>query len=176
MKRSFELSHHRWANVWPDEALPAAYTVSSVVRKVLRPTVAIDEGRMIAGVEVRIPHGLIAPYALLGAELVEAEVDGLEVIVFVNEVGAWFPESLAGQSGDVKIGLPDEYANAVINGVAKAAEAVGAPARRKLRFGRAAHGVVNSPHWVFEKASGIVLRLLMLPAVDLDDQVDGLLG
>jgi hypothetical protein len=98
------------------------------------------------------------------------------VIVFVNEVGAWFPESLAGQSGDVKIGLPDEYADAVINGVAKAAEAVGAPTRRKLRFAWAAHDRVGSSRWIFEKASGIVLRLLTLPTSDLNERVEGLFG
>jgi ribosomal protein L7/L12 len=77
------------------------------------------------------------------------------VIVFVNEVGVPFPMSLAGQSDEVKIGLPDEYADAVINGVARAAEAVGAPARRKLRFGWAAHGLVGSSPSIFEGASKI---------------------
>jgi hypothetical protein len=77
---------------------------------------------------------------------------------------------------DVKIGLPDEYANAVIKGVAKATETVGAPTRQQLRFGWAAYGRVGSSQWIFEKASGIVLRLLMLRSGDLDDQVHGLFG
>jgi hypothetical protein len=139
------------------------------------PKVVIDAGRTTAGVEVRIPHGPMASYALLGAELVEADVDGLEVTVFVNEVGVPFPASLAVQPDEVKVGLLHEYADAVISGVAKAAEAIGAPTRRKLRFGWA-HGLASSSPWVFEKASGIVLRLLMLPSGDLNDQVTGLFG
>jgi hypothetical protein len=56
------------------------------------------------------------------------------------------------------------------------AEAVGAPTKRKLRFGWAAHGNVSSSPWVFEKASGIVLQLLTMPSAGPDDQVHGLFG
>jgi hypothetical protein len=174
MKHSIELSRHRRANVWLDEAPPAAYTAAFVVTKVVVPKVAIHAARRIAGVEVRIPHGPMASYALLGGELVEADVNGLEVIVFVNHVGVPFPASLAGPPDEVKIGLPNEYADAVISGVAKVAEMVGAPTNRKLRFGWAAHGLVGSSQWVFEKASGIVLQLLMLPSADLDDRIRAL--
>jgi hypothetical protein len=58
----------------------------------------------------------------------------------------------------------------VISGVANVAKAVGAPTRRKLRLGWAAHLVGSSP-WIFEKASGIVLQLLTLPSGDLDDGI-----
>lgn len=46
-------------------------------------------------------------------------MDGLEVIVSVNEVGVPFPASIAATIDDVKIGLPGKYANAVISGIAK---------------------------------------------------------
>jgi hypothetical protein len=173
MKRSFELSRSRRANVWFDEAPPAAYTASSIVTKAVTPMAAIDAARTIAGVEVLIPRGSIH-YALLGGELVEADVDGLEVSVFVNEAGAPFPTPLAGPPEKVRIGLLHEYADAVISGVTKVAETSGAPTRRQLRFGWAAHGLVGSSPWVFERASGIVLQLLMLRSDGLDDQVDGL--
>jgi hypothetical protein len=118
----------------------------------------------------------MASYALLGGELVEADVDGLKVIVFVNEVGVPFPASLAGLPDEAKIGLPDEYADAVISGVAQVVEEVGAPTKRQLRFGWAAHSLVGSSPWVFEKASGIVLQLLTLPSGHLDNQAHGLFG
>jgi hypothetical protein len=44
MKRSFELSRHRRANVWLDEAPPAAYIAASVMTKVVVPRVAIYAG------------------------------------------------------------------------------------------------------------------------------------
>jgi hypothetical protein len=176
MKRSMELSHHRRANVWLDEAPPAAYAGASVVTKMVVPRVVVHPVRESAGVEIGIPHGPMASYALLGGELVEADVDGLEVIVFVNEGGVDFPTSLAGTPDRVKTGLLDEYANAVISGVAKVAEAVGAPTNRKLRFRWAAHGVVGSSPSIFERTSGIVLQLLTLPGTGLDDRIRALFG
>jgi len=160
--------------VWLDEAPPAAYTASSIVTKAVTPKAAIHAARTIAGVEVIIPRGSIH-YALLGGELVEADVDGLEVSVFVNAAGAPFPTSLAGPPEKVRIGLLHEYADAVIRGVTKVAETSGAPTRQQLRFGWAAHGLVGSSPWAFEKASGIVLQLLTLPSGDLNDLV-GLFG
>jgi hypothetical protein len=176
MKYSLELSSYRHANVWLDEAPPAAYTASSVVTKVVMPKVAIDAARRIAGVEIETPPGP-SSYALLGAELVEADVDGLEVIVLVNEVGVRFPESLA-MSDEVKIGLRNEYVGAVFRGVAGVAEAVGAPTKRRLRFRWAAHGLVGSSQRTFEKASGVVLQLLMLSSSleDLEDRIRTLVG
>jgi hypothetical protein len=171
MKHSLNLSRHRRANVWLDEAPPAAYTASSVVTKVVTPNVAIDPARRIAGVEFMFPRGPMPADALLGAELVEANVDGLEVIVSVNEVGVPFPASVAVKSDEVKIGLLSEYADAVISGIAKVAETIGAPKRRSLRFGRAAHGLVGSSPRVFEEVSGIVLQMFILPDASLDNGI-----
>src|SRR5215831_7741043 len=59
---------------------------------------------------------------LLGGELIEADADGLEVIIFVNEVGVPFPASLARELDEVKTGLLDDYVDDVIRGVARVAE------------------------------------------------------
>jgi hypothetical protein len=161
--------------VWLDEAPPAAYAVSSAVTKVVTPKTAIHAARRIAGVEFMFPQGPTAAYAVLGAELVEANVDGLEVIVSVNEVSVPFPASIAARIDDVKIGLPGEYADAVISGVAKIAETIGAPKKQSLRFGWAAHGLVGSSPRAFEQASGIVLQLLML-SCGLEGRIRALFG
>ena len=104
----------------------------------------------------------MASYALLGAELTESDMDSLEVVVSVNSAGNPFSPSLA-LKPEVKVGLSDEYVNAVIAGVEKAVEASGAPTRSALRFRWAAHGLVGSSPWIFEKTSGFVVQLLMLP-------------
>ena len=72
--------------------------------------------------------------------------------------------------------MPNEYRDAVIRGVTKVAEEVGAPTKRKLRFGWAAHSLVSSSSWMFEKASAIVLQLLTLPSGGSDDQIRALFG
>ena len=76
---SFELSRNRRVNVWLDEALPAYFEVSSVQSRIVKPKEIISPPRRIAAIEFNIPYGPKASYALLGAELVKAEVDGLEV-------------------------------------------------------------------------------------------------
>jgi hypothetical protein len=164
MKYSFELSGHRRANVWLEEAPPAAYTASSVEAKTVKPRVAIDATRRVVGVEVSFPHGPKSSYALLGAELVEANVAGLEISVSVNSVGAPFSASLAQKLNEVKIGLPNEYAGAVVRGAVRCAEEVGAPVQRKLWFRWAAHGFVNSSPYIFEQVSEMVLRFLTIPS------------
>jgi hypothetical protein len=176
MMRSFELSHYRRANVWLDEAPPANFAATSVVTRLVTPKVAAEASRPRAGVELYIPRGPRTSYGLLGAELVEAEVDSLEIVVSVNKARFPFQPSLASKSDEVKVGLLDEYASAVIGGAVKVAEAVGAPTKAVLRFRWAAHGLVSSSPSIFETASEIVLQLLMLPEGASDDQIRALLG
>jgi hypothetical protein len=160
VKHSLQLSRHRRANVWMDEALPADFNASHFVTKMVEPKIATNARRRIAGLELYIPQGGKFSYALLGAELVSADVSGLEVIVSVNEAGVPFVDPLVGN--DVSLGLLEEYADAVINGAATVAETVGAPSMEKLWFRWAAHSVVSSSRGAFEMLSGIVLRLLLL--------------
>lgn len=171
VKRSFELSRFRRANVWINEVPPAEFMAVSIVRRTLKPKATINATSQKVGVEIYIPHGSKASYGVLGAELVESETDGLEIIVSVNNGGNPFRPSLASKSDEVIVGLLDEYADAVIGGIIKAAEVVGAPTNASLRFRWAAHGLVGSSHSIFESASAIVLQLLLLPKEPSDEQI-----
>ena len=97
------------------------------------------------------------------------------MVVSVNTLGFPFQPSLALQPDEAKVGLPDEYANAVIDGVSKIAETLGAPSRASLRFRWAAHGLVGSSSSIFERISGIVVRLLTLPEDASEEQLAALL-
>lgn len=174
MKFSFNMSGHRRANVWLDEEPPTAYRASSVESKIVKPRTLIEAKRRIAAVEVIIAHGARSSYAFLGAELLKADLEGLEVVVSVNKAGAPFAASLAGKLDEVRIGLPDEYAKAVVSGAVKIAEAVGTPMSRKLWFRWAAHGFVSSSPAIFEQVSGTVLQLLTLSSA-ADDQIRALI-
>ncbi len=77
---------------------------------------------------------------------------------------------------EVKAGLLDEYANAVVAGVGKGAETRGVPTRAAPRFRWAAHGLVGSSPSVFEKVSGLVVQILMLPKSATNEQLVALLG
>jgi hypothetical protein len=176
MMHSFALSRHRRANVWLDEAPPADFTASSMVTRMVMPKVVVHPSRRIAGIEINIPHGPRASYALLGAELVDSDVDGLEVIVSVGAEGLPFAPSLALKSDDVKIGMLDEYADAVVAGIGRLAESSGLPANVSLRFRWAAYGLVGSSPSVFADVSGFVARLLTLPKDASERQVEALFG
>lgn len=175
MMHFFEMPRHRRAKVWLDEAPPADFTATSLVSRIVQPRVLVLATRQIAGVELNIAHGPKASYGLLGAELVEANVDGLEVVVSVNTVGFPFRPSLALQPEESKVGLLDEYSNAVIAGVVKAAESIGAPRRASLRFRWAAHGLVGSSSSMFERLSGILVQLLTLSRDASTEDIQALL-
>ena len=62
--------------------------------------------------------------------------------------------SLALMPDEVKIGMTDEYAGAVV---------IGLPTNLSLRFRWAAYGLVGSSPLAFEKVSGFIVQLLALP-------------
>ncbi len=171
---SFELQRHRHATAWLDEAPPADFSATSLVRRVLRPQRVVAASRRIAGAELNIPHGPRASYGLLGAELVDARADGLEVVVSINKVGHPLERSLALQPDKVNVGLLEEYANAVIDGVAKTAESSGLPTNASLQFRWAAHDIVGSSSSIFERVSAIVMGLLLLPQNASNEQIEAL--
>lgn len=171
MMRSFELSRHRRARVWLDEAPPAGFVGTIIASRVLLPKRSVEAARTMAGIEVNIPHGPRASYALLGCELVETNEEGLEVLVSANNAGVAFQGSLALQPDEVKVGLPQEYTEAVIAGVSRVAESDGAPTRAAVQFRWAANGRVGSSGSVFAKVSELLIRLLMLPRSASDQEI-----
>ena len=171
MRYSLELSRRRRANIWLDEAPPATFKASSELTRIVKPKIRIASSRKLAAIELNVPHGPMASYGLLGAELIDADVEGLKVIVPINSIGSRFTPSLALKSEDVRIGLLEEYASAVFTGVEKLAESSGLPTNLAMRFSWAAHGSVSSSRSVFENVSGLVARLLALSNVPSEEQV-----
>jgi hypothetical protein len=140
----------------------------------VKPKIRIAASRKLAAIEINIPHGPVASYALLGAELADADVEGLKVIVPISSIGSRISPSLAPKSEEVRLGLPEEYASAVFKGVEKLAESNGLPTNMAMRFSWAAHGEVSSSRSVFENVSGLVVRLFALPDVPSKGQVSAI--
>lgn len=163
MVLELEFPRGRRARVWLDESPPAAFVPTSIVTGLVTPKLVVAASRRIAAVELSVSHGPRASYGLLGAALVALDVQGLDVQIFVNDVGPPYHESISSPPDEVQIGLPAEYSGAVLNGVLKMAEVSGAPDGFSLQFGWATHARVGSSPDIFERVSGLVLRLLMLP-------------
>jgi hypothetical protein len=160
---NFALSRHRRAKVWLDEAPPAEFIASFTMTRIVRPEQTVVPLRTIAAIEMMIPHGPFASYALLGGELVPSEADGLEVMLPMSATGRPFAPSLALQTDDVRTGIPEEYADAVFAGIERASGSIGIPVKSSLRFRWAAHGLVGSSSSMFNRAAGLVVQLLTLP-------------
>lgn len=130
----------------------------------------------MAGVELRIDHGPRSSYALLGGEIEGGRADVLQVVVSLADAGRPFPGSLALAPDDVRVGLPDEYATAVLAGVAHVAELTGVPTAATLRFRCAAHALVGSSPAAFQRASELVLRLLAAPRAITEAELRAVVG
>lgn len=168
---SLGLSHHRRANIWLDKAPTATFKASSELTRIVKPKIRINISRKLAAIEINIPYGPMASYALLGAEVVNADVEGLKVIVPINSIGSRITPSLALRSEEVRLGLLEEYASAVFAGVESLAESNGLPTNMAIRFSWAAHGSVGSSQSAFENVSRLVVRLLALPSVPSKEQI-----
>jgi hypothetical protein len=58
-------------------------------------------------------------YAFLGAELAALALDGLEVVVPINGMGSSCASSLVSKLDNVRLGMTEEYAEAVFGGSKK---------------------------------------------------------
>jgi hypothetical protein len=175
MIRSFKLSRYRLAKVWLDEAPHASFLASSTVVRMLQPTARLEASCGIAVIELLIPQGPKASYALIGGELIKSDAHDFEVFASVASDGMPYSASLASRVDEVTVGLPNEYADAVFKGAERIADTIGAPTKAALQFKWAAHGRVGSSPWIFEKASGLVLQLLVSPNDAIEQQIEAAL-
>jgi hypothetical protein len=112
-----------------------------------------------------IPVGGRILYGLLGAQFIPNNSGNfsIEVLVSTNTESV-FQQSIAANLDKVRVGLPREYSQSVIDGVLysldkKSLEILGSGV---LRFDKAAHGEIGSSNKFFRKIAATVVQLLML--------------
>jgi hypothetical protein len=154
-----QLSRHRRARVWFGEAPNAGYSPTAVVRRVVSTGDTKPAAAKLAAIELMVPRGAIATYGLLGAELLDDGEGVGAVCVGVNRTGFPMQQSLAPMSDDVRVGLLDEYAEAVVSGVERVVNE-GWHFKGELTFRWAAHSAVGSSPAFFLELSVWVARLL----------------
>jgi hypothetical protein len=168
---SLDVNAYTRVNIWLDEPPPATFESSSELKRIVKPKTAISASRRVAGIEINSYSGPMVLYALLGAELIHADVEGLEVIVPINSRGARFISSLARKTEDVRLGLLEGYAAALIAAVEKFAVRDRIPTNMAIRFSWAAHGLFGSSPAFFGIIGGLVVRLLTMPSVVSREQL-----
>jgi len=167
-----QLSRHRRARVWFDEVPGAGYSPTTVIRRVVSAGATPALPRL-AAVELMVPRGATLAYGLLGAEWLDKGEEVGTVSVAVNRTGFPMKEPLVPQSEDVRIGLLDEYADAVFTHVEQLVHE-GWRFGGELSFRWAAHSAAGSSEWIFSELSGLVARLLRCTAVPSEDDVIGM--
>lgn len=170
MMRALGLSRHRRARVWLGELPNAEYLPTDFIRRVVSVGSASPPAGRVAAIELMVPHGPNASYGLLGAELLESgRIDG-ELSVAVSGTGLPMLESLAAMPDDVRIGLPNEYANAVVSGVERVVNA-GWRFEGELTFRWAAHAAVGSSSAFFAELAALVAGLLAKRSPPSEDEL-----
>jgi hypothetical protein len=95
------------------------------------------------GIEAFVPRGGMAEYGLLSVEFQPTEGRALQIEVPHSEMGgAPWVDTLAGKVDDVRLGLPQEYAIAVVTSMSSAS--AGRYRSGVLRVTDAVHGMVGS--------------------------------
>jgi hypothetical protein len=150
----------RQARVWLRETPNWTYEAETVLTGEQQATeVHLRESRYVA-VELLVPAGARAHYGGLGATFVPSSAKLLAIEVPVSSTeGPAIPESLANQVDSVHVGLPGEYAKAILESMTSAHAAQLLPGGT-VRVCGALHGVAGSSPWFFQVLSRVALTLL----------------
>lgn len=150
------------ARLWPEPG-PARFPPIGELCGALATTVAPTEA-WSAGVvlEAYVPRGARAEYGLLGLAW-EREEAGLKIVVpYSSADGAPLPDALAHGADDVRVGLPVEYAAAVLDALI----AAGPHPAGRIRVCAAAHGHVGSSSRFFARLATAAVALMRLGTDD----------
>ena len=123
---------------------------------------------VIVGLEALVPRGGFAQYGLLELAFLPDDLDRLQLEVPYSSItGTAWPGALAGSLDEVRLGLPKEYAPAVLASLSSAVE--GRIPSGVLRIVAAAHGLVGSSPRFFEKIARAAVELALLDGDEVPD-------
>lgn len=144
-----------------DSTLRAAPTAAP-----LRPSVTL---------EAFIPTGARALYGLVGFTVHARDDRTVRLVVpYCGDLGNSWTDSLARKFDDVRIGLPAQYADAVLGGATAAA--TGRSPSATIEVVEAAHGAVGSSRALFAKLAMSAVELLTDEGPRDDEQLAAFLS
>ena len=167
--QKIELDFHSKAYIWMDSNPGIIYSASEVLTKEVCTDLPRKSDRKQAALEILIPVGARFLYGLLGAEFIPNDSGkfSLEVLLSTNNASI-FQQSIASELDLVRVGLPREYSQSVVEGALqslnnKSLETLGCGV---LQFNQAAHGEIGSSNKFFCQIAGTVVQLLTLNPVE----------
>jgi hypothetical protein len=161
---ALNLDRYTKARVWWGELPDLRYNALRLGERTLEAQGAALANARCAAVELFIPTGTRFLYGILGAAFSPVDIGRLLVQVAVSaEDGERVATSLAGRVDDVRVGLPQEYTEAVLEG-ATGMDEIHRLGPGVVRFDVAAHGRISSAQVIFRRLARTVMRLLCLDA------------
>ena len=173
--QDIELGFHRKARVWiydkPQILYPAIETVSLDIERSLSRN---SQKEKTGALEILIPVGGRFFYGLLGAEFIPNDSGNFTVEVLIStDQERIYKQSIASKLDQIRVGLPSEYSQSVINGIT---EPLNKETLRKLgsgllRFNQGAYSNVGSSNKIFRHIATTVVQLLMVQRGSNDQEV-----
>ena len=168
--RVLKLGKYGRARVWIRELPGAAYPSAKTFTHAVAAVASSENKLMLAAVEVFVPVGPRSMYGLLGGQWTSGTTNQLSVDVSIAAAdGQLFSDNLAGKGDEVRVGLPAEYAQAVLAGVDLAKSEMNTLAAGKLSINCAAHGAIGSCEAVYKHLAVILVKLLNAASVEPSD-------
>lgn len=174
--QTIDLGFHSQARVWLKDSLPIIiYPALNIITQDIQTGLTCKSGTRQAALEIFIPVGPRVCYGLLGAKFIPNDSGRLSVEVRVStENESIFSSSMAATVDTVKIGLPEEYSQSVIEGIVnsltnpKMIEILGSGV---IGIEQAAHGELSSSKKMFRNIAATLTRLLLLEQSSHQDEV-----
>ncbi|XXY54997.1 hypothetical protein WME91_28095 [Sorangium sp. So ce269] len=160
------------ARVWVSGSATSGVEFTDVVsRSFVAARIGAPEHPVVT-VEALVPRGPLAEYGLLGLAYQSTTSESYRIEVgYSNNEGMRWDGSLAATIDDVRLGLPEEYSQAIFQALSSAVATKLSPG--VLRLAEAAHGAIGSSPNFFAKLAFAAAELMF---VDVSDASDELLG
>lgn len=173
--QTIDLGFHSQARVWLKDSLPFIYPALDIISQDIQTGLACKSETRQAALEIFIPVGPRVCYGLLGAKFSPNPSGKLSVKVRVStENESIFSSSMAATVDTVKIGLPEEYSQSVMEGIVnsltdpKLIETLGSGV---IAIEQAAYGEISSSKKMFRNIAATVIQLLLLDEASCQDEV-----
>jgi hypothetical protein len=158
------------ARVWIDQHPTLAFEATHEMTRTFVASQRIGSKRR-AGVELFVPAGARANYALICGSFAPDDLGRLILQLPVSSAGgeqlSW---ALAARVDEVRIGLPEEYAQSVLGAGSEAAEMLGSGT---LIFAPTAHAIVGSSPRIFSQATFALVDIMALSPESVTNELLG---
>ncbi|HEX7965242.1 MAG TPA: hypothetical protein VF651_05955 [Gammaproteobacteria bacterium] len=161
--RTLQLPYSAKARIWIGDLPRAGYPARDTLRRTYAALGSANGTKAVGAVEVIRAVGRPSSYGLLGGELVlDASSDFRVTVHTAMPHGSSYADTIAAGPEHVRVGLLEEYAEGVFEGVELAKNHVSFDFAGELTVNRAAHSDVESSQIMFKHLSLVLMKMLCM--------------